>query len=205
VLDKYEDEDISTRQVNLWAHFASLKSRQEILRKYRRFQGESLSNAARIGTIVQSNDGQIDRDLFSFDPEYRIDPESHRLHDDVLAYNSVLKYLMDVDAFTGENQSLLDKNNRRKWPRMDHRHDYRDRMNRAHQALDPLADDIFIQFVDEAYWSHFSRGRFWTGALNEYKQFQKTKRIEENLRLGPLPPPAEYMESLLLSEPPFIE
>lgn len=195
VKEKYKDSDVLTSRVDLWAGFAKQRSRGELRRKYRQFMHESASNAARIALRLDLFDGQITREAFAYDPDYRIDPEAHpdELSQGVLAYNCVLKYLVDLEAFTGSNPDLINRKNQRKWPQFRHHKDYRNRMEKAHEAVEPLAEHYFAEIVDEAYWSHASRNIFWVAANNRLDEYQRQKRMEKS---EPETPPLEaYMNT----------
>ena len=177
VREKYEDSDIAPRQLNLWTHFARMNARGSLEQKYRGFMSESSANAARIEAALWSFQGEIRREAFTYDPDYRIDPDSHRVRTDILAYNSVLKYLIDLRAFTGLDKELLNKDGHRKWPQLRHKHQYKEYMDETHKnILEPLAEHEFAKLVDEAYQSHFSRSRFWIDVYREHQQYRRQQR-----------------------------
>ena len=73
--DKYEGSDVSDVRISLWKHFAGQRAHEDTLRRYRSYSSTARSNAARIGMLVGSS--EIDRELFTYDPEYRFDPAGH--------------------------------------------------------------------------------------------------------------------------------
>ena len=187
VIKKYEESDLPTKKVNLWAAFAKYNAEKNTRYNYRKFMNESLSNAMRIAFALNPDDREIVREAFEYDPDYRIDPEAHTLKNGVLAYNSVLKYTMDLEAFGGTNPELFRSNGTRVWPIPSHKHKYREKMDKAHEELNVLADDVFAERVDEAYWSHYSRSIFWLNVDKQHREFVRQRNIDINSPPEPIP------------------
>lgn len=174
VLEKYQDSDIPERKLNLWAYFAKTNAQEALRQKYRRMLFDSAVAIAFIEDAVRPYHGEISRAAFKNEPDYEVKPNEYHVRTDVLAYRAVLDYLVALETFVGCEQ-VLGKGERRKWTQDRYVNQNKIRRERAHEMLQPLAQDIFAEWVDEAYWNYSSRFQFWRGVYSSHNQFIRTR------------------------------
>lgn len=179
VYEKYADSDVPETRINLWAFFAGMRAEGDLRKKFRGYMHTPMVRAAYISDALRPFNGEIHREAFTYDEtgEYKVPLSGNEVRYDILAYKSVLNYLVNLEAFVG-CEEVLGKGERRKWPQLRHVHEYRRRAERAHDMLENVAEPVFIGYVEEAYWSHYSRGMFWTRVNNEYDAYRRARNLK---------------------------